>query len=148
MGFSRQEYWSGVPLPSPGLRLREDELRNSGGSAQRCGVGEGSGQSCHLQGSSVAVIQRGHPSHHLTHPAASLLWVCGHHPHTRSAEGRRGASLRTILAELEGRVAQPSRDQPVGGAGSNSAWGWLTWCQVANNTSPLDLWLWRRKTLV
>ena len=43
--------------------------------------------------------------------------------------------MRTILAELEGRVAQPSQDQPVGGAGSNSAWGWLTWCQVANNTS-------------
>ena len=27
MGFSRQEYWSGVPLPSPGNML---ELENSG----------------------------------------------------------------------------------------------------------------------
>ena len=23
MGFSRQEYWSGVPLPSPGQKLRD-----------------------------------------------------------------------------------------------------------------------------
>ena len=26
MGFSRQEYWSGVPLPSPHKELREAEI--------------------------------------------------------------------------------------------------------------------------
>ena len=26
MGFSRQEYWSGVPFPSPGMVLRRMEL--------------------------------------------------------------------------------------------------------------------------
>ena len=25
MGFSRQEYWSGVPLPSPTVRTKEDK---------------------------------------------------------------------------------------------------------------------------
>lgn len=95
----------------------------------------------------LLLIQRGHASHHLTHSAASLLWVCSHHPHTNSTEGRRGANLPTILAQLEGRMAQPSQDHPDGGTGSNSAWGWVTWCQVAKDTSPLDLWLRRRKTL-
>ena len=63
----------------------------------------------------LLLIQRGHASHHLTHPAASLLWVCSRHPHTSSAEGRRGANLPTILPELGGRMAQPSQDQPDGG---------------------------------
>ena len=29
MGFSRQEYWSGVPLPSPELRLRKTRFKAS-----------------------------------------------------------------------------------------------------------------------
>jgi len=33
MGFSRQEYWSGVPLPSPAMedRLYRDSMREFGG---------------------------------------------------------------------------------------------------------------------
>ena len=30
MGFSRQEYWSGVPFPSPGMVLRRLELDITG----------------------------------------------------------------------------------------------------------------------
>ena len=36
MGFSRQEYWSGLPFPSPKLSTEELLLLN-------CGVGEDSG---------------------------------------------------------------------------------------------------------
>ena len=28
MGFSRQEYWSGVPLPSPGIHVSKPQLQN------------------------------------------------------------------------------------------------------------------------
>ena len=28
MGFSRQEYWSGVPLPSPGIRITRRNISN------------------------------------------------------------------------------------------------------------------------
>ena len=41
MGFSRQEYWSGVPLPSPfscsrkSKNIRNDEIKKSFGSHQR-----------------------------------------------------------------------------------------------------------------
>jgi len=29
MGFSRQEYWSGVPLPSPLKRFSEDKMKTA-----------------------------------------------------------------------------------------------------------------------
>ena len=41
------------------LRLREDESKTLGGFSQICGVGEGSGQSCHCQGSSLAAHSEG-----------------------------------------------------------------------------------------
>ena len=46
MGFSRQEYWSGVPLPSPRGRLSAEQLM-----LLNCGVGEDfSEESLGLQG--------------------------------------------------------------------------------------------------
>ena len=54
MGFSRQEYWSGVPLPSPGIRhIYQHYLGFPGGAevkASACNVGDlglipGSGRS-------------------------------------------------------------------------------------------------------
>ena len=39
-GFSRQEYWSGVPLPSPSRKTRASES-NSGGCRERHVLGRG-----------------------------------------------------------------------------------------------------------
>ena len=36
MGFSRQEYWSGLPLPSPDSRVREAKIQVEAGAF--CGI--------------------------------------------------------------------------------------------------------------
>ena len=41
MGFSRQEYWSGVPLPSPLKMLRVNKVVVS--DNDKCSVGESNG---------------------------------------------------------------------------------------------------------
>ena len=47
MGFSRQEYWSGLPFPSPGERLSNSTEELAGGTAhpppEAGGRGEGKG---------------------------------------------------------------------------------------------------------
>ena len=44
IGFSRQEYWSGVPLPSP----QEATVRPKRGTTDRFQIGKGVGQGCIL----------------------------------------------------------------------------------------------------
>jgi hypothetical protein len=42
MGFSRQEYWSGMPLPSPTIRLAVIKKRNNNKCCRGCGEKESS----------------------------------------------------------------------------------------------------------
>ena len=74
MGFSRQEYWSGVPLPSPGNN--KDSACNSGDLGSIPGLGRSPGEA------------HGNP----------LQYSCLDNPNDRGSWGRKELGIISIAA--------------------------------------------------